>query len=67
MKAKDFLKNDTSVNAKYIADKMWPTNKAAKVYLSQKLNGVRPWTENDEIEAKKMLNELADKLKEVGR
>lgn len=65
MKAKEFLKTNKSINAKYIAEKMWPTNKTAKSHLSRKLNDGLLWTEKDENEATKHLNELADDIKKA--
>ena len=65
MKAKDFLLNDSPVNLKYVAGKMWPTNKSADTYMSRKLNGDRPWTEKDEQKAIEVLNELADRIKSL--
>lgn len=65
MKAKEFLTNEPSVNASAIANKMWPTNKSAKTYMSRKLSGDRPWTEKDEAKALEVLNELADRIKSL--
>jgi hypothetical protein len=61
MDYKEYLLNQSAVNLQYIAQKMWPTNKNAKSYLSTKLNGTdpkRPWTEKDNQLAKAALNEL---------
>ena len=63
MKAKDLLLNEPAINASVIANKMWPTNKSAKTYMSRKLNGDRPWTDKDEQKAIEVLNELAERIK----
>ncbi|MGJ1499639.1 hypothetical protein ACR79R_20165 [Sphingobacterium spiritivorum] len=65
MKIKEFLTNGGAINLRYVAAKMWPTNKSADAYMSRKLNGDRPWTDKDERKAKQILNDLADLIKEL--
>lgn len=62
MKAMEYLKNSRAINASVIAEKMWPTNKTAKSYMSRKLNGERPWTDKDEQLAIKVLHDLGVEL-----
>jgi len=66
-KIKDFLRTNTDINTYSIAQKMWPKNKAAHVYLSRKISDKadRPFTKKDAELALKILNELADKIKEL--
>lgn len=63
MDYKEYLLKQSAVNLSYIAEKMWPTNKNAKSYLSTKLNDKgRPWTESDNTKAKQAIKELGFKL-----
>lgn len=65
MDYKQYLLKQSAVNLSYIAEKMWPTNKNAKSYLSTKLNGTdpkRPWTNADNERAKQAIKELGFKL-----
>lgn len=56
MTVEEYLKTGP-IDKQFIAKKMWPKNKNAKVYLSMKLNGERPFTKKD---AKKALDVLKD-------
>lgn len=59
MDYKEYLLKQTAVNLSYIAEKMWPTNKNAKSYLSTKLNDKgRPWTKSDNEKAKQAIKDL---------
>lgn len=62
MTAMEYLKSSRAINASAIAEKMWPSNKTAKSYMSRKLNGERPWTDKDEQLAIKVLHELGVEL-----
>ena len=65
MDYKDYLLKQSAINLSYIAEKMWPTNKNAKSYLSTKLNDTdpkRPWTESDNEKAKHAINSLGLQL-----
>ena len=62
MDFKEYLRTSCPVDLAIIAAKMWPTNAAAKTYLSMKLNDKRPWTEKDNALAKKVLNEIGIEL-----
>ncbi|HLT86475.1 MAG TPA: hypothetical protein VKZ57_02730 [Sphingobacterium sp.] len=64
-KSKDFLVQHRWLNLKTLAHEIYPTNKSAETYLSRKLRGVRPWTEKDEIKAKKALIRIAKKLEKL--
>lgn len=61
MTAEQYLKSGP-VDIKYVANKMWPSNKNANVYMSMKLNGKRSWTKDDEEKAVKILAELGSEL-----
>lgn len=61
MTAEEYLKQGP-IDLKYVAEKMWPENKNAKVYMSMKLNGKRPWTKGDEEKASNILAELGKDL-----
>jgi len=62
MDFKQYLIDQTDVQLHAIASRMWPNNKNAKVYLSMKLKGDRPWTAKDNELAKKALNDLGAHL-----
>lgn len=62
MKIKEYLKTQRDVNTSTLASCMWPDNKTAYTYLSNKLNGKRKWTEKDEVNAKRCLHDLGDRL-----
>lgn len=62
MDYKEYLINQSDVQLSAVASLMWPTNKNAKVYLSMKLKGARPWTESDNEKAEKALHALGRKL-----
>lgn len=62
MTVKEYLKTEDAVSHSFLANKMWPTNKNAKSYLSSKLNGPLKWTDKDEDKARGILNELGVKL-----
>jgi hypothetical protein len=64
MTVMEFLKT-SPIDQKYIADRMWPKNKNAKVYLSMKLSGIRPFTQKDADLAMKVLKELGVKISEL--
>lgn len=63
MDFKEYLINTCPVDLSVIAARMWPNNAASKIYMSMKLNGKRPWTEKDNLLAKKVINELGEELK----
>lgn len=63
--ARDFLKITNAIHVNHIAYRMWPKNKTANSYLSQKLNGDIPWTENDENLAKIELKKFADDIRKA--
>lgn len=64
MDYKEYLLKQSAINLSYIAQKMWPTNKNAKSYLSTKLNDKgRPWTESDNEKARLAIKELSVQLK----
>lgn len=63
MDYKEYLLNQTAINLKYIAEKMWPTNTNAQTYLSRKINGKgRPWTNLDNEKAQIAIHELGLQL-----
>lgn len=62
MDFKEYIIERCPIDKAFIAEKMWPTNKAAKSYLSKKLNGERPWNEKDNALAQKVINELGEVL-----
>jgi hypothetical protein len=62
MDFKEYILNDCPIEKSVIAERMWPTNKAAKSYLSKKLSGERSWTDKDNALAKKVVNELGIEL-----
>jgi hypothetical protein len=64
MTVTEFLKT-SPIDQKYIADRMWPKNKNAKVYLSMKLSGIRPFTKKDAELALKVLHELGAKINDL--
>lgn len=65
MDYKEYLINTCPIDLSLIASKMWPSNSSAKIYLSMKLNGKRPWTEKDNLLAKKVINEIGHELKDL--
>lgn len=65
MDYKEYLLKQSAINLQYIAEKMWPTNKNAKSYLSTKLNGTdskRKWTDSDNLKAQQAINNLGMQL-----
>ncbi|KIO75600.1 hypothetical protein TH53_19880 [Pedobacter lusitanus] len=50
------------VDLSYVAQRMWPDNKNAKVYMSMKLNGKRPFTKKDAESAIEVLKSLSDNI-----
>lgn len=66
MDFKEYLLSDKEINLAALANRMWPTNKSAKTYLSAKLNGKgeRDFTRSDEKLARKCLGEMGIKFKE---
>ncbi|ASU34392.1 hypothetical protein [Mucilaginibacter xinganensis] len=63
MDYKEYLLKQSAINLSYIAERMWPGNKYAKSYLSTKLNdGGRPWTDTDNNNAERVINELGLQL-----
>lgn len=65
MDFKEYLTTVCPVDKAYIANRMWPENKAAKSYLSKKLSGERPWTEKDNDLAKRVINEIGIELSKL--
>ena len=61
MTVEEFLKNNPPVDLSYIAKKMFPNNKYAKQYLSNKLNNNdnRKFTKKDAESALKALKDLS--------
>ncbi|WP_312900218.1 hypothetical protein [Chryseobacterium taichungense] len=61
MTVEEFLKSKPPVELGYIAKKMFPNNKSAKQYLSNKLNNNdnRTFTKKDAESAMKALKELS--------
>jgi len=64
MTVQEYLKG-CPIDLSYIASLMWPNNASAKVYLSQKLNGVRPFTKKDEISAIKALKQIGSDFSKI--
>lgn len=64
MTVEEFLKSGP-IDKKYIAEKMWPDNENAKVYLSMKLNGKRPFTAKDAEKALAVLKELGASISDL--
>jgi hypothetical protein len=62
MDFKEYINKQCPIDKAFIAERMWPTNKGAKSYLSKKLSGERPWTEKDNDLAKKVINEYGHEL-----
>lgn len=64
MTVEEFLKNNPPVDLSYIAKKMFPNNKYAKQYLSNKLNNNdnRKFTKKDAEKALQDLKELSNEL-----
>ncbi len=62
MDYKQYLIDQKEVQLSAVAKLMWPTNKNAKVYLSMKLKGDRPWTAKDNEAARLALNEIGNLL-----
>lgn len=68
MDLKQFLEENPIINLSKLADKMWPENKSSRSKLTNKLNentvgnGKQRITENDLINAKKVLKKLADDI-----
>ena len=67
MDYREYLTNQTELQLTAVAKLMWPKNKNAKVYLSMKLNGTRPWTNKDDHLAKDAIQQIADKLTALGK
>lgn len=67
MTVKEFLKSEKTLNLSAIAAKMYPTNKSAKTYLTNKLNenDNRKFTKKDGQKALTVLKELAVKVTEL--
>jgi hypothetical protein len=65
MDYKQYLIDQKDLQLSAIANRMWKNNKNAKVYLSMKLKGDRPWTEKDNITAHAALVELGKVLIEL--
>lgn len=67
MTVEEFLKTDKSVNLAPIAQKMYPNNKSANTYLTNKLNNNdnRKFTRKDAELALKALKELSIKIIEL--
>lgn len=65
MELREYLKTKCPVDLDYIAKKMWPANSNAKVYLSMKINGKRPWTSKDEDNARSVLHALGIELSKL--
>lgn len=58
MTVEEYLKTGP-IDKQFIAKKMWPKNNNAKVYLSMKLNGERPFTKKDAENALEVLKKLS--------
>lgn len=67
MDFKEYILTVCPVDKAFVAERMWPTNKAAKSYLSKKLSGERSWTDKDNELAKKVINEIGEELANLGR
>lgn len=59
MAFKENLANQKIILLSALAAKMWPNNKDASAYLSRKLSGKLPFTDEDEELARKKLTELS--------
>jgi hypothetical protein len=65
MDFKEYIINQCPIDKAFIAERMWPTNKGAKSYLSKKLSGERPWTEKDNALAKQVINDFGIELSKL--
>ena len=64
MSVQEYLKG-CPIDLSYIASLMWPNNASAKVYLSKKLNGDRPFTEKDKSLAIKALKQIGSDFSKI--
>lgn len=64
MTVEEYLKA-CPIDLSYIASLMWPKNASAKVYLSKKLNGERPFTEKDKTLAIEALKQIRSEIASI--
>lgn len=57
-----YLKTNKTLKLAQIAALMWPGNSDAKTYLSKKMNGKLPFTDEDAAAARQVLHDLGHKL-----
>lgn len=71
MDLKQFLEQNPLINKAELARRMWPDNKSAATKLANKLSentvgsGKQRVTENDMMEAKRILTELSQKIQQL--
>lgn len=64
----EYLKKDSLVNLEVLANRVWPGNSNARSYLSRKINGGRPFTDEDAAKIKSALLEiLSEEISRVNR
>ncbi|MXV39326.1 hypothetical protein GO491_11675 [Flavobacteriaceae bacterium Ap0902] len=67
MTVEEFLKNESAINLKAIAFKMYPNNKSANTYLVNKLNqnDNRRFNKKDAEKALKALKDISFQISEL--